>query len=81
MKTDRIHIIFDGDDSVGIFPAKFEFREVRYGLQTIPLEFENEENLNEFMTDLSELVENHITGYPCYCITNEQYLDQLDEIP
>ena len=76
-ETDRIHIIFPGDPSTGIFPAKFELKEVHSGAGSQPIEFEDKESMDGFMKGLAELFEQYITGYQCRCITNEQWLDSL----
>ena len=77
IETNHIRIMFDGDSSVGIFPATFEFREIFMKDQTVPLIFESKERLDDFMKDLAEVVENHITGFSCYYMTSEQWQDLL----
>jgi len=64
-KTEKIHIIFPGDPSVGIFPARFELGP--------DLVFESKREADQFMIMLARLFESYLTGYPCYCQTEEDF--------
>lgn len=78
IETGRIHVIFPGDRTTGIGDAHFEFKEETHGAGESQLIFEDEESLNEFKDKLAILVMEHLTGYECYCQTNEEYLELLN---
>ena len=77
VETGRIHVISPGDRDVGISSAHFEFKEESHGSGEMPLVFEDEASLTEFKNRLAILVEEYLTGYHCYCTTNEEYLNDL----
>jgi hypothetical protein len=74
IETGIIHVIFSGDRSVGIFDEHWVFKGESHGAGESPIIFENPETLEEFKKKLAELVGDYITGYPCFSLTNEEYL-------